>query len=98
MWKLALSAAIEEIGNVRVLLSFGEPKIVDVVRSKDSGENVARQLRRKGDRQGIRLVVYGKAHKVCMWPIRDREIIEAGNRKRARDLSRAVRTKIEEDD
>src|SRR5262249_9796476 len=95
--KLALSPAIEEIGYVRVFLGFSETKIVDFMHGKDAGQDVARQLGRKRDRQRISLVVNRKANKVCVWSIQRGELIEAGNCQRARNLPCAISTEVEED-
>ena len=55
--KLFFRAAIEEIGDVGVLLGLREPKILDAKTREDVGENVLVLARRKRDRQRKRHVV-----------------------------------------
>src|SRR4029453_9852173 len=97
MRKLALSAAVEEVSDVRVLLSLSHAIVVDASNRKDIRQDVSRQLRRKSDRQRIGLVINREANIVSMRPVRRREIIETRYGEGAGDLARAVGPKVEED-
>src|ERR1043165_5144839 len=97
MRKFALSAAIEKIRDVCVLLSLSKTKVVHTQPGKHFRENNERQLGRKSHRQRISYVVNRETNKVCVRPVRRRKIIEARNCQRARDLPRAIGAKIEED-
>ena len=96
MRELLLSPAVEEVGNVRVFFSLRHAIVFNFIHREHPGENVARDLRRKGDRQRISLVVNGETDKVCVRAIRCGEVCEAGNRDGAGDLARAVGAKVKE--
>src|SRR5205085_6396324 len=60
-------------------------------------DDVARLRGRKGDGQGIRLIVDGETDEVYVRAFGHGEGIEAGNGERACDLARAVGAEVEED-
>jgi hypothetical protein len=96
--KFPLSAAIEKVSHVRVLLGFCHPIVPHPDSGKDVRENISWQLWRKGDGQRVLLVVNSKANKMCVRPVLCREIIKARNGQRAGDLPRTIRAKVKEDD
>ena len=98
MRELLLSATVEKVCDVRVLLGFGHAVVLNLVHRKDTGQNVTRHFRRKRHRQWVRFVVHGEADKVSVRTIRRREIGKAGHGDRTGDLPRAIRAKVEEDD
>src|SRR5205814_125060 len=95
--KLALSAAIEKVSNVRIFLSLSHAIIPHVQRCKYLRQNISWQFRRERNRQRIVLVINRETHKVHMGTIWNCKIIEAGNGKGAGDLASSIRPKIKED-
>ena len=93
-----LASAVEEVRDVRVLLGFGEPQVGAAAGGEDVGE-VARQV--CGSNTTGKPNVRSYTVIVVQWTIgrgRTIEAVEVVERDRARDLARAVRAEVEEDD
>src|SRR5438876_10807463 len=93
--KLLFRAPIEEIGDVGVLLGFGETKVFDAKTREHVGENGLVLARGKGDRQRNRDVVNREANEIDRRSIRNRKLVKTCDSQHSRDLARAVGTKVE---
>src|SRR6185295_18034276 len=97
MWKLAFSAAVEKVSNVRVLLGLGQTKVVYFINREYVGQNVPGQFRRESYGQRVSFVVDRETNKMRVRSDWLRKIVKAGNGERARDLARAICAKVEKD-
>ena len=93
-----LAAAVEEVGDVRVLLRLGQAEVGAAVRGEHVGEVVAEGLRREGDRQVEGPVVHRHRRGVNRRPRLPLEAVELVERQRAGDLARAIGAEVEDDD
>ena len=93
-----LSAAIEEEGDMRVLLGLGDVELCEVVLGEDVGQYVLRELLGEGHRSGNRGVVLGEADETHAREHGAFEPLERGVSECACDLTCAVRPEVEEDD
>src|ERR1043166_9138783 len=97
-FELLLDAAVKEVSDVRILLRLGEAVIVYLEVAPDFGQHVFMLARRKRDRKLERLVVHREANEFDVRPIVNRKLLEIRYCQSSRQLPRALRTEVEEDD
>ena len=75
---LLLAAAVEEVGDVRVLLGLGDVKLAPAGLGDDLGQGRLRARLGEGDRVGPALAVRGHRRQVEQRAAAARELVEAG--------------------
>ena len=96
--KAALDAAVEEVRHVRVLLGLGQAQVLDAGVRPDVGEDVGERPGAGRRPEGRTLLVFGEATEEQPGRFGRGNSANAASAKRARQLARAVRPEVEEDD
>ena len=95
---LALAAAVEEVGDVGILLRLRDVQLGDTGLLKRVGEHVPGTILGEGDGAGLSVPVRGHRGQPGD-PMRTTiEVVEGGVGQRLAELAGAVRTEVEEDD
>ena len=93
-----LAPTVEEEGHVRVLLRLGQAQVAEAGGGHHVGEEAVEADGRKGLGQVQRGVVLGHRREVDLREARAREAVEVRLREGARELARAIRAEVEEED
>ncbi len=92
-----LGAAVEEERDVRVLLGLGDVELAQALLGEDVGQDVSGEVLGVGDGRGNRRVVLRQADEMQLRTHRAIESLERVVGEGPRDLARAVRSEVEED-